>query len=115
MRYQVPQFIETETKVIGPFTIRQFIYVAAGAVLAFIAIYGFGQSMLGFVVAFLFVGLGLGLAYLKIDGTPLPKYIFMAFYFMLNSKKYYFHPEATKPDDEIDRYLDRNSDLKANS
>jgi len=30
MDYQVPQFIEVEDKIIGPFTLRQFIYLAGG-------------------------------------------------------------------------------------
>ena len=32
MQFQVPQFIETEDKVVGPLTLRQFMYIAgAGA------------------------------------------------------------------------------------
>ena len=31
MQYQVPQFIETEDKVVGPFSLRQFAYVGAAA------------------------------------------------------------------------------------
>ncbi|KND50096.1 MAG: hypothetical protein AB203_03865 [Parcubacteria bacterium C7867-008] len=30
MEYQVPQFIEVEDKIFGPFTLRQFIFVAGG-------------------------------------------------------------------------------------
>ena len=37
MRYQVPQFIEVEDRIFGPFTFRQFIYLAGGAGLCFIA------------------------------------------------------------------------------
>jgi hypothetical protein len=35
MRYQVPQFIEVEDKIFGPLTIKQFLYVAGGAAIAF--------------------------------------------------------------------------------
>lgn len=31
MEYQVPQFTEIEDKIFGPFTIKQFIYLAGGA------------------------------------------------------------------------------------
>lgn len=31
MEYQVPQFIEVEDKIFGPFTLKQFIYLAGGA------------------------------------------------------------------------------------
>ena len=30
MKFQVPQFIETEEKIIGPFTVKQFIFIAIG-------------------------------------------------------------------------------------
>ena len=31
MRFQLPQFIETEVKIVGPFTLQQFLWVAGGA------------------------------------------------------------------------------------
>ena len=31
MEYQVPQFIEVEDKIFGPFTLKQFIYLGGGA------------------------------------------------------------------------------------
>lgn len=31
MRFEVPQFIEVEDKIVGPFTWRQFVYLAGGA------------------------------------------------------------------------------------
>ena len=36
MRFQVPQFIDVEDKVFGPFTFRQFIYIAGGIGLSFV-------------------------------------------------------------------------------
>jgi len=34
MQYQVPQFIEVEDRIIGPLTLKQFLYLAfAGAIL----------------------------------------------------------------------------------
>ena len=42
MQFQVPQFIETEDKIVGPFTLRQFIYVAGA---------GLGSVILYFSVA----------------------------------------------------------------
>ena len=36
MRYQVPQFTDIEDKIIGPFTIKQFVYVVGGAGMSFI-------------------------------------------------------------------------------
>jgi len=36
MRFQVPQFIDVEDKIIGPLTFKQFIYLAGGAGIIFI-------------------------------------------------------------------------------
>lgn len=38
MEYQVPQFIEVEDKIFGPFTLKQFIYLAGGGGLTAILI-----------------------------------------------------------------------------
>ena len=62
MEYQVPQFIEVEDKIIGPLTLKQFIYLAgaAGLVVVFFA-------YLPFIVAVLLslpvAGLGAALAF----------------------------------------------------
>ena len=37
MQFKVPQFLEIEDKIFGPFTFKQFVYVAGGAGAAFIA------------------------------------------------------------------------------
>ena len=36
MRFQLPQFIETEIKIIGPFTLKQFMWIGAGGALLFL-------------------------------------------------------------------------------
>ena len=36
MKFQVPQFIATETKLIGPFTLKQFLWLASGGMLIFL-------------------------------------------------------------------------------
>jgi len=36
MEFKVPQFIETEDRVIGPLTIKQFIYIAIGGFFLFL-------------------------------------------------------------------------------
>ena len=67
MEYQVPQFIEVEDKIIGPLTLKQFIYLAgaAGLVVVFFA-------YLPFIVAVLLslpaAGLGAALAFYKVNG-----------------------------------------------
>ena len=69
MEYQVPQFIEVEDKIVGPLTLRQFIYVA-GAVGICVVFF----VSLSFVFAFLLsapiVALATALAFYKVNGKP---------------------------------------------
>ncbi|OGN03922.1 MAG: hypothetical protein A2831_02440 [Candidatus Yanofskybacteria bacterium RIFCSPHIGHO2_01_FULL_44_17] len=92
MRFQVPQFIETEVKIIGPFTLKQFLFLAAGAVIIFILQYVLPLTyliMAGLPIAII----SFALAFYKIDGVPLPKYLLMALSFMTGTKRYQFRKE----------------------
>jgi len=67
MRFQVPQFIEHEAKVIGPFTFRQFIYLGVPGVVAFFLY--FLAPFFVFIIAAIFLGaFGFMFALIKIGG-----------------------------------------------
>lgn len=89
MRFQVPQFIETESKIVGPFTLMQFLYLAMGGVLIFILQFFLKFAYL--VIAGLPIALlAFALAFYKVDGIPFPKYLLMALSFLTGPKKYLF-------------------------
>src|SRR3989344_88813 len=50
MKFQVPQFIATETKLIGPFTLKQFLWLASGGMLIFL-LFAVLNRFLFFIVA----------------------------------------------------------------
>ena len=93
MRYQTPQFIETETKLIGPFTLKQFLFVAGGVssvAMAYVLLDG-----IFFLLAAIVLGSFFGaLAFLKIDGQPFLNYLAYALSFMLNAKRYVYKPPS---------------------
>ena len=92
MRFQVPQFIETETKLIGPFSLRQFIWlVVGGTAYIFAQLFLTGTPLL--VVAIIIAGLVISMMYVKINEVNLPKYILMGFVFSVSQKKYTFKKE----------------------
>lgn len=93
MRFQVPQFIETESKVVGPFTFKQFIYLAIGGAFIFIFRYIFGDLFYWLIASLPVALLAIALAFYKIDGVPLPRYILMALSFLTGTKKYIFQKE----------------------
>lgn len=66
MRFEVPQFIDVEDKLFGPFTFKQFIYLSGGAGLAYVG-YKIGPFPINFLLVIIFVGLGLLLAFYKLN------------------------------------------------
>lgn len=70
MEYQVPQFIEVEDKLVGPLTLRQFLYLAGSAGLC-VVFFTYLPFFLAFVLALPVAGLGAALSFYKINGKPL--------------------------------------------
>ena len=69
MRFQIPQFIDVEDKIFGPFTLKQFIYIAGGASAAVATISIFGL-FLGLLISSPIIILAGALAFYKINNRP---------------------------------------------
>lgn len=96
MRFQVPQFIEKESKVIGPLTLRQFAwYVCAALIFVFVQFFLSGTYL--FIAAAVLLGIATALAYLKINEVPLSRYFTLAFGFFMSDKKYIFKNKDQEP------------------
>ena len=96
MRFQVPQFIETEEKIVGPFTLKQFVFVAIGGAILFLLWFAVSPGL--FIFLAIPVGaIFLGLALVRVSEMPLYMYLFHLVSYLLNPKKYIY-----QPDDEID-------------
>ena len=92
MRFQLPQFIETETKIIGPFTLQQFLWIAGGASFVFL-LFTLVRGVLFLVLAIPIAVIFLALAFFKIDGVPLIIYASYGLSYLTNPKKYIFKKE----------------------
>ncbi|MBI2062644.1 MAG: PrgI family protein [Candidatus Yanofskybacteria bacterium] len=90
MRFQVPQFIETETKIVGPFTFKQFLFLAVGAVIIFILQYIISNFTFLIVASLPIAMLFIALAFYQIDGMPLPQYLLTALSYLTGPKRYQF-------------------------
>ena len=93
MRFQLPQFIETETKIVGPFTLQQFLWIAGGAAFVFL-LYTLVKGVLFLVFAIPVAIIFLALAFLKIDGVPLIVYSSYGISYFTNPKKYIFKKDT---------------------
>jgi len=94
MQHQTPQFIEIEDKVVGPFTIRQFIYLAGGAGTLFI-LYRFLPFFIFLILGTIVAAFSGGLAFYKYNEQPFIKLVESAFKYITTSRLYLWrHREA---------------------
>jgi len=87
MRFQIPQFIDVEDKILGPFTLKQFIYIAGGASAAVASVLLLGV-FLGLVVSSPIVILAAALAFYKINNRPFVFFLESAFKYATKDKLY---------------------------
>lgn len=92
-QFQVPQFITVEDKVIGPFTIKQFLYIGSGGLLI-LGARTFLQPFLFFPLAALIGALAASLAFLKINEQPFPIVLKNALFYLLRPRLYTWKKEA---------------------
>ncbi len=107
MRFQVPQFIDVEDKIFGPFTLKQFIYLAGAASVTLITTTFFGIFW-GLLLASPIIGIALALAFYKINNRPFINVLESAFKYMLNDKLYIWKKseevDQTKKENEVIPY-----------
>jgi len=92
MQFQVPQFIEIEDRIIGPFTFKQFLYLAGSAGLAYIA----WRFLPLFIAAPLMLGigsLGAAFAFMDFNGRPFILAVEHGFFYLLHPKLYLWDAE----------------------
>ena len=96
MPYTVPQFIEREPKIVGPFTFKQFAFIAAAIGLS--VFFYFALPFFLFLVAAILLGGGaLAMVFLKVAGFPLPVVIKNFFIFLTRSRIYLWKKKALPP------------------
>ena len=93
MRFQIPQFIKTEIKIVGPFTLKQFMWIGAGGSLIFLD-FSVSHSYWTVVVAIPIAAVSLAFAFLKIDDIPLLNYISNALAYSFGQKQYIYRQDA---------------------
>ena len=95
MEFTVPQFIEKEPKIVGPFTFKQFIFIGiAGGLSTFLF---FAVSFFIFIIlAIILLGGAFSLAFLKIERISLPVFI-KNFLIFITKPKIYLWKKKTSP------------------
>jgi len=93
MQFQVPQFIETEDKIVGPLTLKQFVYIAMGVGLSFFLFFYLNLWLWGFLIVLINAST-ISFAFVKINGVPLPKVAGAAFGYFWRPKFYLWKKTA---------------------
>src|SRR3989344_6936482 len=88
MQFHVPQFIEVEDKIFGPFSAKQFMYMggAAGAFFIFFSLTG--SFFFGLILSSPIVVLGLALAFYRINNRPFIHVLEAGFKYFTSSRLY---------------------------
>jgi len=87
MEYPLPQFLEIKPKIVGPFTFRQFLYFLAGGLI--LLYFYFTKPWQTFLLMTVIVmTISAILAFVKVQGYPIPTLIVRAFGFLFKSKIY---------------------------
>ena len=106
MLFQLPQFIETEDKIVGPFSLKQFAYVGVAlGISAFL--YFLVQTWAWLVLSIPLVGGGIALAFVKINGQPVTRVALSALSYYFKPQTYVWQPQnpAVKKEGEAVRSL----------
>lgn len=95
MRFEVPQFIDIEDKVFGPFTFKQFVYLAGGAgasVVSWILL----PKIIAIPLILVFGGFGAALAFYKVNNKPFVDFLEAALRYSFGGKLYIWKKEVQK-------------------
>lgn len=95
MQFQVPQFIEVEDKIIGPFTIKQFFYLIGAAGGSYL-LWAFLPSVIAVVFIIPVAALGIALAFYKVNNRPFIFTVEAAVKYFFRGNLYIWSQDALK-------------------
>jgi hypothetical protein len=110
MQFQVPQFLDVEDKIIGPFTMKQFVYIVGGVGLGYMAQRYVSFLGIGYILGLGFVLLGVALAYYRPNKKPFADMIESGFNFIKSSRLYVWRRQEKKvgcADTDVTRKWDK--------
>ncbi|MFA5996306.1 MAG: PrgI family protein [Candidatus Paceibacterota bacterium] len=96
MEYHVPQFIEVEDKIIGPLTLKQFIYIA-GVVGLCVVFFSYLPFIFALLLSLPIAALGIALAFYKVNGKPFIQMLEAGFNYYISEKLLLWKQEAPSP------------------
>ena len=96
MQFKVPQFIDVEDKLFGPFTFRQFVYLIGGAGIVYV-LYKLLPIWISIFLIIPVAGLSFLLVFYKINEKPFIYYLQAGVSYLVSSKLYIWKQRLVKP------------------
>ncbi len=94
MQFQVPQYIDVEDHVVGPLTIKQFLYLATGFLIIFVSFF-FLATWLWLPISVAVAGTSIAFALVKYNGRPLLAVTLSAIRYATRPKTYVWRRPAS--------------------
>src|SRR3989344_5089323 len=98
MQFKVPQFLEIEDKIFGPFTFKEFVYLAGGAGLCYV-LYKLLGFFLGAIPMLLVASLSAALTFYHPNNKPFINMIEAGIKYFLRNRLYIWKRRMTKVSD----------------
>jgi hypothetical protein len=95
MQFKVPQFLDIEDKIFGPFTFKEFVYLAGGAGLCFV-LYKLLGVVWGAIPILAVAGLSIALARYRPNDKPFIDMLQAGFTYLTQSKLYIWKKSRVK-------------------
>jgi len=95
MQFKVPQFLEVEDKIFGPFTFKEFVYLAGGAGMCFV-VYKLLGLIWGLVPILAIAGFAAMLTFYRPNNKPFINMLEAGFKYFLQSKLYIWKKRQNK-------------------
>jgi hypothetical protein len=111
MQFKVPQFLDIEDKIFGPFTFREFVYLAGGAGLCFV-FYKLWGFFVGAIPILAIAGFSLALTFYKPNNKPFINILESGFRYFTQNKLYIWkkHAPAHNTSDTTNANREKNND-----
>lgn len=115
MEFTVPQFIDRDPKIVGPFDFKQFVFVFLAGGLCLLLYFTVPLTVFVFAAIFI-LGTAFGLAFVKIERTPLPIFIKNMALYLMGRKVYLWKkkmiPPTILPKENTEEEIEEKPELK---
>lgn len=106
MQFRVPQFIDIEDKVFGPFTLKQFGYIVGAGGISFLIWTLIPIKFIAILIIVPIAGLFLALAFVKYNNRSFGEILESAFTYYTNNRIYTWkQPELKKDESSVDQIV----------